>query len=184
MKLKATVMDERALRRALMRISHEIVERNADLIEDSPDRLCLVGILRRGVPIAAILKENVESLLGCPVPLGTLDITLYRDDLSRLRGEPKLSRTDINFSIEGRTVILVDDVLYTGRTTRAAIEAIFTAGRPRAIQLLVLIDRGHRELPFRADYVGKNIPTSHSELVEVRVPPYDAETGVWLMDIA
>lgn len=182
MKLKATVMDERALRRALMRISHEIVERNADLIEDSPDRLCLVGILRRGVPIAAILKENVESLLGCPVPLGTLDITLYRDDLSRLRGEPKLSRTDINFSIEGRTVILVDDVLYTGRTARSAMDAIISLGRPARIQLAALIDRGHRELPIRPDYVGKNTPTSRRELIAVCLAPYDEETSVKLYE--
>ena len=180
MKFKATVMDERALQRALMRISHEIIERNADQMERCPGGLCLVGILRRGGPLAAMLQSNMESLLGSSVPLGTVDISLYRDDLSCPENEPRLNRTDIDFSVEGRTVILVDDVLYTGRTARSAMDAVIALGRPACIQLAVLIDRGHRELPIRADYVGKNVPTSRSETIAVLVPEFDNATGVEL----
>ena len=176
---KAQIMDGSALSRALMRMSHQIVEKNRG-VQD----VCLAGILRRGAVLADRVQHNIETIEGVRIPCGSLDIGFYRDDLSQLAEAPLLRRCELPFDVTGKTIVLVDDVLYTGRTTRAAIEAIFTAGRPRAIQLLVLIDRGHRELPFRADYVGKNIPTSHSELVEVRVPPYDAETGVWLMDIA
>ena len=176
---KAQIMDGSALSRALMRMSHQIVEKNRG-IQD----VCLAGILRRGAVLAEQVQRNIETIEGVRIPCGSLDIGFYRDELSQLAEAPLLRRCELPFDVTGKTIVLVDDVLYTGRTTRAAIEAIFTAGRPRAIQLLVLIDRGHRELPFRADYVGKNIPTSHSELVEVRVPPYDAETGVWLMDIA
>lgn len=176
---KAQIMDGSALTRALMRMSHQIVEKNRG-VQD----VCLAGILRRGAVLAEHVQHNIEAIEGVRIPCGSLDIGFYRDDLSQLAEAPLLRQCELPYDVTGKTIILVDDVLYTGRTTRAAIEAIFAAGRPRAIQLLVLIDRGHRELPFRADYVGKNIPTSHSELVEVRIPPYDAESGVWLMDIA
>ena len=178
MKLKAQIMDETALNRALMRISHEITEKNRGV-----DGVVLVGIRRRGEPIAQRIRENIRRIEDQEVPCGSIDIRFYRDDLSVLADSPEVRRTELPFDVTDRNVILVDDVLYTGRTARAAIEAIFSCGRPRRIQLAVLVDRGHRELPIRADFVGKNIPTSHTELVEVRLPEYDGETGVYLMDL-
>ena len=163
------------VRRTLMRMSHQIVERN-----NGTDNICLVGVKRRGVPLAERIAANIETIEGKAVPLGTLDITLYRDDLEQIQPSPELHSSDIPFSVDGKIIILIDDVIYTGRTARAAIEAIFTYGRPAQIQLAVLIDRGHRELPFRPDYVGKNIPTSHSEIVSVLVDAYDGRTGVEL----
>ena len=177
MKLKAKIMDEAALNRALMRISHEIAEKNRGV-----ENVALLGVRRRGEPIAARIRENIRKIEGLEVPCGSIDIGFYRDDLSPLAEVPQVRRTELPFDVTGRDVILIDDVLYTGRTVRAAIEAIFSCGRPRSIQLAVLVDRGHRELPIRADYVGKNLPTSHTELVEVRLPEYDGETGVFLMD--
>ena len=176
---KNQVMDEKQLMRTITRIAHEIIERNKGV-----DDVVLVGIRRRGDPIARMLAEAILRVEGASVPVGSLDITFYRDDLTHLSKDPTLNRTDIPFDVNGKTVVLVDDVLYTGRTARAAIEAVFSCGRPKTIQFAVLVDRGHRELPIRADYVGKNIPTSRSELVEVRLPEYDGETGVFLMDIA
>lgn len=176
MKLKAQIMDEAALNRALMRISHEITEKNRGV-----DGVVLIGIRRRGEPIAQRIRENIRRIEEAEVPCGSIDIRFYRDDLSVLSETPQVRRTELPFDVTGKNVILVDDVLYTGRTARAAIEAIFSCGRPRRIQLAVLVDRGHRELPIRADFVGKNIPTSHTELVEVRLPEYDGETGVYLM---
>lgn len=178
MKLKAQIMDEAALNRALMRISHEIAEKNKGV-----DNLLLVGIRRRGEPIARRIQANVEKIEGVTVPSGSIDIRFYRDDLTALSESPQVRRTELPFDVTDRDVVLVDDVLYTGRTARAAIEAVFSCGRPRSIQFAVLVDRGHRELPIRADFVGKNIPTSRSELVEVRLPEYDGETGVFLMDM-
>ena len=178
MKLKAQIMDEAALGRALMRISHEIDERNRGV-----DNVVLVGIRRRGEPIAGRIRGNIHKIEDREVPCGSLDIKYYRDDLSRLTEQPRTRRAELPFDVTDRDVVLCDDVIYTGRTVRAAIEAIFALGRPRSIQLAVLIDRGHRELPIRPDYVGKNIPTSHSELVEVRLPEVDGETGVFLMDL-
>ena len=178
MKLKAQIMDEAALNRALMRISHEIAEKNKGV-----DNLLLVGIRRRGEPIARRIQANVEKIEGVTVPSGSIDIRFYRDDLTALSESPQVRRTELPFDVTDRDVFLVDDVLYTGRTARAAIEAVFSCGRPRSIQFAVLVDRGHRELPIRADFVGKNIPTSRSELVEVRLPEYDGETGVFLMDM-
>ncbi len=178
MKLKAQIMDEAALNRALMRISHEIAEKNKGV-----DNLLLVGIRRRGEPIAHRIQSNIEKIEGVNVPSGSIDIRFYRDDLTALADSPQVRRTELPFDVTDRDVVLVDDVLYTGRTARAAIEAVFSCGRPRSIQFAVLVDRGHRELPIRADYVGKNIPTSRSELVEVRLPEYDGETGVFLMDM-
>ena len=175
-RIKASLMDEPAMRRALMRITHEIIEKN-----NGADTLCLVGIHRRGVPLAQILHDNLLSVEGSDVPLGALDITLYRDDLTPdATVMPRVRKTDLPFSVTGKNVVLVDDVIYTGRTIRAAIEALFAAGRPASVQLAVLIDRGHRELPIRADYVGKNIPTSKQEIIRVMVPPYDEETCVAL----
>ena len=178
MKLKAQIMDEAALGRALMRISHEIVEKNK-----GADNLVLVGIRRRGEPIAQRIQKNILKIEGIEPPCGSIDIDFYRDDLSVLADTPLVRHTELPFSVTGRDVILLDDVLYTGRTVRAAIEALFNCGRPKTVQLAILVDRGHRELPIRADFVGKNIPTSHSELVEVRLPEYDGETGVFLMDL-
>ncbi len=179
MKLKAQIMDEAALGRALMRISHEINEHNRGV-----DNVVLVGVRRRGEPIAWRIRGNIHKIEDKDVPCGSLDIKYYRDDLSRLSDLPETRRAELPFDVTDRDVVLCDDVIYTGRTARAAIEAIFSLGRPRSIQLAVLIDRGHRELPIRPDYVGKNIPTSRSELVEVRLPEYDDETGVFLMDLA
>ncbi len=178
MKLKARLMDEAAMNRALMRISHEITEKNKGV-----DNIVLVGIRRRGVPISERIRDNIKKIEDVTVPCGSVDIRFYRDDLSHESEQPVINKADIGADVNDKSVVLVDDVLYTGRTARAAIEAVFTAGRPRSIQFAVLVDRGHRELPIRADYVGKNVPTSRAELVEVRLPEYDGETGVYLMDI-
>jgi pyrimidine operon attenuation protein/uracil phosphoribosyltransferase len=153
-------MDATAVERALSRIAHEILEKN----KTSP---ALVGIRSRGVPLARRLAVKLEALEGKPVPVGALDINLYRDDLSRVGDHPVLRRTEIPFQVDGSVLVLVDDVLFTGRTIRAALDGVMDLGRPRLIQLAVLVDRGHRELPIRADYVGKNVPTSMEEQVEV-----------------
>ena len=179
MRAKAQRMDEPAMNRALMRISHEIAEKNKGV-----DDVVLVGIRRRGEPIAQQIRRNIQKIEGVCVPCGSIDIGFYRDDLRPLSDAPLVRRTELPFAVEDKHVVLIDDVLYTGRTARAAIEAVFSCGRPKSIQFAVLIDRGHRELPIRADFVGKNVPTSHSELVEVRLPLFDGETGVWLMDLA
>ncbi len=178
MRLKAQIMDEAALGRALMRISHEIAEHNKGV-----ENVLLVGIRRRGEPIARRIRANIERNEGFTVPCGSIDIGFYRDDLSKLDELPTVRRTELPFDVTDRDVVLTDDVIYTGRTARAAIEAVFSCGRPRSIQLAVLVDRGHRELPIRPDYVGKNLPTSRQELVEVRLPEFDGETGVFLMDL-
>ena len=178
MKFKAKVMDEAAVRRALMRVAHEIVEKNRGIRD-----VCLVGICRRGNPIAEILAENIERIEGSRPPVGSLDITFYRDDLTHVSDAPTVSDAgSIPFDITGKKIILVDDVLYTGRTARAAIDALFSLGRPRMIELAILIDRGHRELPFRADYVGKNVPTSHTESIDVLIERYDGCNMVVLTD--
>ncbi len=173
--LKAVLMDEMAISRALKRISHEILEKN-----NGSDNLCIIGIRRRGVSLAQIIADNIRCFEGEEVPTGTLDITFYRDDLSKASQDPVINYTDIDFDIEGKTVVLVDDVLYTGRTARAALDALKNIGRAGMIQLAVLIDRGHRELPIRGDYIGKNIPTSKNEYVYVKIPPFDDETCVEL----
>ena len=178
MKVKAQLMDEPALSRALMRISHEIVEKNK-----GAENLLLVGIRRRGEPIARRIRDNIQRIEGVSVPCGSVDIRWYRDDLTTLSELPQLRKAELGYDVTDRDVVLTDDVIYTGRTARAAIEAVFSCDRPRSIQLAVLVDRGHRELPIRPDYVGKNIPTARTELVEVRLPDYDNETGVYLMDM-
>ena len=168
MEEKSKILTSEAFDRTLMRISHEILENNTDEKE-----LCIVGILRRGATLARQIAENLSKLSDKKICQGTLDITFYRDDLTTPLRDPSLKRTDIDFSVTDKVVIIVDDVLYTGRTARAAMDAVIDLGRPRKIQLAVLIDRGHRELPIRGDYVGKNVPTSRREMVRVRVPEYD-----------
>lgn len=177
MPAKSTLMDAKAMDRALTRISHEILERNK-----GAGNIYLVGIQRRGVPIAQRIADKIERFEGTRPDVGVLDITFYRDDLSLLNDNPVVNATHINNAVTGTKIILVDDVIYTGRTIRAAIEAIFDMGRPELIQLAVLIDRGHRELPFRPDYVGKNVPTSRNEQILVHVKDYDGVDEVILED--
>lgn len=169
------VMDADRMSRTLTRIAHEIVERNRGL-----DSLALIGVRSRGVPLAKRLAEGLKEISGTTVPTGALDITLYRDDLMRnpVGPQPVVRSTDISFSIDDKVIVLVDDVLYTGRTVRAALDELIDFGRPRAIQLMVLVDRGHRELPIKADYVGKNLPTSRSESVAVRLVETDGHDEV------
>ena len=174
--VKAVVMDEAAVGRAVSRIAHEIIERN-----NGTDRVVLLGIRRRGVPIARRIAENIQRFEGSLIPVGELDIMLYRDDLTAIADMPRVSKSNVPFSVTDKCVVVVDDVIYTGRTARAAIDAIFSMGRPSMIQLAVLVDRGHRELPIRADYVGKNIPTSHSEIIAVQMPEYDGDTAVKIL---
>ncbi len=170
---KTEIMDESAISRAITRISHEIIEKNKGV-----EKLVLIGIQRRGVPLAKRIAEKIKSVENREIPVGILDITLYRDDLSLLNEHPVINGTEINFDIANKKVVLVDDVIYTGRTVRAAIDAIMDINRPQMIQLAVLIDRGHRELPIRADYVGKNVPTSRSEIVHVNLLEIDGENSV------
>jgi len=171
------VMDADRMSRSLARIAHEILERNRGVGD-----LALIGIRARGVPIAARLARELKALAGVEVPTGALDITLYRDDLMRhaVGPQPVIRRTEISFSIDDRVILLVDDVLYTGRTIRAALDALIDFGRPRAIQLVALVDRGHRELTIRADYVGRNIPTSQQQSVQVRLTEIDGRDEVEL----
>ena len=171
------VMDGDRMSRALTRIAHEIVERNRGLGE-----LALVGIRTRGVPIAKRLARALKEINGDDVPTGALDITLYRDDLETIADQAIVQKTDIPFDVEGKVIVLVDDVLYTGRTVRAALNEIMDFGRPRRILLAVLVDRGHREIPIRADFVGKNVPTSQSQQVKVKVQELDGACEVELTD--
>ena len=175
------VMEADGIRRALVRIAHEIVERNRGVGD-----VALVGIRRRGVPLAQRLARSLLEISGGEVPTGALDITLYRDDLMRqaVGPQPLLRRTEIPFSIDERRILLVDDVLFTGRTIRAALDALIDFGRPRCIQLAVMVDRGHRELPIKADYVGKNVPTSAHQSVQVKLTEEDGVDEVVLEDIA
>ena len=176
-KAKAQIMDENAMNRALSRIAHEIIEKNKGV-----DNVVLIGIKRRGVPLAQRLAEKIKEFEGEKVPVGILDITLYRDDLSTLAEYPVVNSSNVPFDINGKIVVMVDDVLYTGRTARAAMDAIIDMGRPKALQFAVLVDRGHRELPIRADYVGKNVPTSKSEVVHVQDMEYDQCNRVIISD--
>lgn len=178
MEFKAEIMDEAAIRRSLIRIAHEIIEKNK-----GTDNIALVGIKSRGVPLAKLIAQNIEKIEGKNIFVGELDIKHYRDDLTEVQELPEASPLDTVFDVTGKDIILVDDVLFTGRTVRAAIEAIFSIGRPSSIQLAILVDRGHRELPFRADYVGKNVPTSTSELISVQVQDYDDCSCVKLYQI-
>ena len=170
---KAVIADEQEVRRAILRIAHEIAERNKGTAD-----LALVGIRRRGVPLAERIREAIHKMEGVKIPIGVLDITLYRDDLATVSPQPVVHSTELPFPVEEHTLVLVDDVLYTGRTIRAALGAIMDYGRPRAIQLAVLVDRGHRELPIRADYVGRNVPTSRREVVTVLIREEDGEDAI------
>ncbi|WP_031516135.1 bifunctional pyr operon transcriptional regulator/uracil phosphoribosyltransferase PyrR [Desulfofalx alkaliphila] len=176
-KEKAQILDANGIRRALTRIAHEIIERNKGI-----ENVALVGIRRRGVPLADRLARRIKEIEGTEVPVGILDITLYRDDLTTLAHQPVVHQTIVDFPVTGKIIVLVDDVLFTGRTIRAALDAIMDLGRPQTIQLMVLVDRGHRELPIRADFVGKNVPTSKRELVSVRVKEIDNEDSVVIME--
>lgn len=177
MQKKTQILDDKQILRSITRMAHEVIERNRGV-----ESVCLVGIRTRGEPLAHMLSDAIFRVEGTRVPVGTVDITFYRDDLSHISPDPVTNRTDIPFSIAGKTVVLVDDVLYTGRTARAAMDALMDIGRADRIQLAVLIDRGHRELPIRADFVGKNIPTALTEFVSVRLGEVDGETDVWLYD--
>ena len=177
LEFKASIMDQSGMERALRRIAHEIIENNR-----GAQGVTLVGIQRRGVVLARMLQTLIEQVEGVRPPLGVLDITFYRDDLSILQEHPVVNATDLPFQVTGAKIVMVDDVLYSGRTARAAMDAICDFGRPSMIQLAVMIDRGHRELPIRADYVGKNLPTSKSELVGVNVPEFDGEMSVVLYE--
>jgi pyrimidine operon attenuation protein/uracil phosphoribosyltransferase len=175
------VLDRDDMRRTLVRVAHEIVEKNAE-----PERLALVGIHRRGAFLAARLKRLVDDLLEADVPLGAVDISFYRDDVGlqvHPSEEPEVHASHLDFDVDGRTVVIVDDVLFTGRTVRAAIEALFDYGRPARVQLAVIADRGHRELPIRPDYVGKNLPTARSERVNVRVEELDGVDEVTISEL-
>ncbi|MBP3931269.1 MAG: bifunctional pyr operon transcriptional regulator/uracil phosphoribosyltransferase PyrR [Peptostreptococcaceae bacterium] len=173
MKEKAQLMDDKAMARAITRVSHEIIEKNKG-IED----VVLVGIKTRGVPIANRIAKKIESIEGQSINTGEVDITLYRDDLKEVNADPVINGSNIKFDINDKVVVLVDDVLYTGRTVRAALDAIMDIGRPKSIQLAVLVDRGHRELPIRADYVGKNVPTSKNEIISVMLEEVDEQDSV------
>jgi pyrimidine operon attenuation protein / uracil phosphoribosyltransferase len=170
MREKAKILDKDTIQRSLMRIAHEILEKNKGTQE-----LCLIGIRNRGAFLAKRLAACIAKIEGKEVPVGILDITLYRDDLTLIDTQPVVHKTEIDFDITDKSVVLVDDVLYTGRTIRAALDALIDLGRPKSIQLAVLVDRGHRELPIRADFVGKNIPTAKSETVEVRLEETDGK---------
>ena len=178
MKQKAQIMDATAIARAMARITHEIIERN-----QGAQSICLLGVRRRGVPLAAMLAANIKRFEGVDVPLGYLDITKHRDDLTQQEKQETVAECHFPCDIRDKTVVIVDDVLYTGRTARAALETVFAFDRPQAVQLAVLVDRGHRELPIRPDYVGKNLPTSRSEAVAVRLDAVDGENGVYICDL-
>ena len=173
MELKAQIMDSMGIERALKRVSHEIIEKNK-----GTENVVFVGIKTRGVPLAERISDIIQEFEGVRVPVGTIDITLYRDDLTERYEQPSIGGHRFDFDIKNKTVILVDDVIYTGRTVRAALDAVIDIGRPKLIQLAVLVDRGHRELPIRPDYVGKNVPTALSEVVHVKLNETDGEDKV------
>ena len=178
MKPKTQIMDDKQVARSITRIAHEIIERNKGVSD-----LALVGVITRGAPMAQMLADKIERFEGVKVPCGSVDISLYRDDIEEISEMPVVNGTNIDFDVKDKRVVLCDDVLYTGRTARAAMEAVLKLGRPKCIQLAVLVDRGHRELPLRADYVGKNVPTTLSEMIAVRFVPTDGEQNVVLFDL-
>ena len=178
MKFKSLLLDSEQMNRALKRIAHQIIEGNSGV-----ENVVFLGIKRRGIPLAHALAGYIKEFEGIDVPVGELDITLYRDDLTELADYPVVNEAKPGFEVKGKTVVLVDDVLFTGRTARAALDATSSLGRPAAIQLAVLVDRGHRELPIRADYVGKNVPTSKTEMIKVEVPEIDGASKVSIYSI-
>ena len=179
LRFKAQILDQQAFERTLVRIAHQIIEKNHGV-----QNLCLVGIRTRGVPLARRLAENIRTIEGVVVPVGELDITLYRDDLTTIADAPVLSGTNVPFDVAGKTVVLVDDVIFTCRTARAAMDALMALGRPARIQLFCMIDRGHAELPLKATSIGKSIPTAHTEVVSVKLDETDGETSVSLYEKA
>ena len=178
MKLKAIILDKKGIDRTLTRISHEIIEKNKGVKD-----IVFVGIKRRGIPLAKRLSKIIEQIEEVKVPVDSVDITLYRDDLTMISKIPVIKSVDVGIDVKNKKVIIVDDVIYTGRTVRAAIDAIIKNGRPQMIQLAVLIDRGHREIPIRADYVGKNIPTSKDEIISVELTEIDGEETVKIYEL-
>ncbi len=179
MKIKALIIDEEGLKRTITRLSHEILEKNRGAKD-----LVLIGMRTRGEFLSKRIKEKILEIENTDLPLGVLDVTLYRDDFRTSLKQPEISVTDITFDITAKDVILIDDVLFTGRTARAALDALMDLGRPRTIQFCVLVDRGHRQMPIKADYVGKNIPTSINEEVKVKMKEFDGEDAVYLIDIS
>ena len=177
LKFKSELMDKASVERTLVRIAHQIIEKN-----HGTENLCLIGIKSRGVPLALRIAKNISDIEGANVPVGELDITLYRDDLSTIADKPVVSESRVPFDVNDKVVILVDDVIFTGRTARAAMDAVTDLGRPARIQLFVLIDRGHTELPIKATYIGKNIPTALSEVVSVKLEETDGETCVDILE--
>ena len=177
MRLKSVVMDDKTMKRTLVRMSHEIIEHYHG-VED----VVLIGIRRRGVPLAKTISHIIEQVEEVKLPVGELDITYYRDDLQLAENAPRISSTEVPFDVTDKHVILVDDVIYTGRTCRAAIESVFAMGRPASIALAVMVDRGHRELPIKPDFVGKNIPTSKNEVISVRLREFDGETNIAILE--
>lgn len=177
MKIKGKLMDGEGIGNTFRRLAHQVIERN-----DGVDNLVIIGIRTRGITVAKRIKKCLDSIEGSDIPLGVFDITLYRDDLEDLTSEIEFSGSEIDFPLDGKTVLLCDDVVYTGRTVRAAISEIMSMGRPAKIQLLTLIDRGHRELPFKADYIGKSVPTSKREGIAVRLDEEDGEDAVYIYD--
>jgi pyrimidine operon attenuation protein/uracil phosphoribosyltransferase len=178
LKLKSVLLDDKAIRRSLIRISHEIIEKNKGVEE-----IVLIGIKRRGYPLAQRIGQFIASIEGVEIPVGSVDISLYRDDLQSVDDAPRVNDKNLSVEVKGKKVVLIDDVLFTGRTARAALDAVIDAGRPKMIQLAVLIDRGHRELPIRADFVGKNIPTSRNELISVSLAEIDEEDSVKIYEL-
>lgn len=177
LKLKKELIDSKGIDRILTRIAHEIIENNK-----GTEDLALIGIRTRGVPLSRRLVEKINNIEKSRVAAGILDITLYRDDLSQIAQQPIVHKTEIPFDITSKKIVLVDDVIYTGRTVRAAMDALIDMGRPRLIQLAVIVDRGHRELPIRPDYVGKNLPTSREEVIKVNLMETDGEDKIYLME--
>jgi pyrimidine operon attenuation protein/uracil phosphoribosyltransferase len=177
MRVKSVVMDDKTMKRTLLRMSHEIIERYRGV-----ENVALIGIRRRGVPLARTIAQIICKVEGTQIPVGELDITHYRDDLSTVCPMPRIQATDVPFEVTDKRIVLVDDVIYTGRTCRAAIDAVFALGRPASIALAVMVDRGHRELPIKPDFVGKNIPTSKSEVVSVRLREFDGETNISILE--
>lgn len=176
---KALIIDAAEMSRMIVRVAHEIVEGNR-----GTDNLAIVGIRRRGVPLADRIRAEIKRFENVDVPTGSLDITFYRDDLAKISHQPVVGTTDIMFDIENMAIVLVDDVLFTGRTVRAAMDAIIDYGRPRVIRLAVLVDRGHRELPIRPDYVGKNVPTAQREVISVKLHEIDGEDAVYIRELS
>ena len=176
---KAVIMNQEEMMRAIKRMAHEVLEANGGVGD-----LVILGVQRRGVPLANLLCEAIKGVEGAEMPMGAIDITFYRDDLSKLGPSPRVATTEMPLDVTDKVVILVDDVLYTGRTVRAALDVIMDWGRPRAIQLAVLVDRGHRELPIRPDYVGKNVPTSQREVIKVKVEQYDGAHEVVVGEVS